>query len=40
MQAMAYIHCSEVTEPYELAEHGNQNRRTRLMPGGREGGLD
>lgn len=26
----------EVTEPSELAECGNQNRRASLMPGGRE----
>lgn len=29
---------TEVTEPSELAERGNQTRRTRLMPGGREEG--
>lgn len=31
---------AEVTEPSELAECGNQNRRARLMPGGREEGVD
>lgn len=39
MQAMAYIQYSvhsEVAEPSELAECGNQNRRACLMPGGRE----
>lgn len=29
---------SEVTEPSELAERSNQNRRASLMPGGREEG--
>ena len=29
---------TEVTEPSELAECGNQNRRACLMPGGREEG--
>lgn len=29
---------TEVTEPSELAQCGNQNRRARLMPGGREEG--
>lgn len=40
MRAMAYIlgpH-TEVAEPSELAECGNQNRRACLMPEGREEG--
>lgn len=39
---MAYISLpgphTEVAELSELAECGNQNRRARLMPGGREEG--